>query len=502
MDTAKLKSKLSNNTGELAAALLIVQPLLDVLSYFMRQLGSTTVTTALRTALLFAVGLLGFWLSRRKKAYFIFFGVAGGFWLLHALNCLRLGYMDPVGDLAEYLKLVQFPLWTLCFLTFLREKPSLDLQAAGLLAANFAIILLVIALSFLTGRPEYTYANIQVGILGWFAVPTAQSAIVTMLSIGLLLWAFRTERLWIFSCGALVGFGLLYLTATRLTYYSAIIIAAGFLALILISGRQRLCCIPLCVALVLLVLAMNHSPMTLRRSIASESYEVYQAQTDRIMGSDKDFVYSGEPLEPALEQKLRRVYEEVYTQRDAAGQPLLGDLLERFGTERVMEAYNYSTQAKTLYHTRTKKLTVLRLTWDAQDMLTKILGFEYGNSVINGNTYDAENDFPALLCYYGWLGAGLYCCFAGGIVLLALAGALKNLRHLRQYATPELIAYSMMFALGFGAAQFSGNVMRRPSVTVYLSLAAAQIFYAACGESQGKLFARYERRPAVTMKKL
>lgn len=502
MDTAKLKNKLSNNSGEMMAALLAVQPLLDVLSYFMWQRGSTTVTTALRTFLLFAVGFMGFWLSRRKKVYFVFLGVAGGFWLLHALNCLRLGYMDPVGDLAEYLKLIQFPLWTLCFLTFLREKPGLDLQAAGLLAANFAIVLLVIALSFLTGKLEYTYANIQIGILGWFAVPTAQSAIVTMLAIGLLLWAYRTERLWVFPCAAVLGFGLLYLTATRLTYYSAILIAVGFLALVLIAGRQRWCCVPLCAALVLLVLAMNHSPMTQRRSIASESYDRYQAQTDQIMGEDKEFTYQGEPLEPALEQKLRRVYEEVYTQRDAAGQPLLGDLLERFGTERVMEGYGYSTQAKTLYHTRTKKLMVLRLTWEEQDMLTQILGFEYGNSVINGNTYDAENDFPALLCYYGWLGAGLYCCFAGAFFLLALAGLIKNFRHFRQYASPELISYSMMLALGLGAAQFSGNVMRRPSVTVYLSLAAAQIFYAARSESQGKLFARYERRPAVTVKKL
>ena len=30
-----------------------------------------------------------------------------------------------------------------------------------------------------------------------------------------------------------------------------------------------------------------------------------------------------------------------------------------------------------------------------------------------------------------------------------------------------------MLAFGFGAAQFSGQVLRKPSVTVYLSLAAA-----------------------------
>ena len=58
----------------------------------------------------------------------------------------------------------------------------------------------------------------------------------------------------------------------------------------------------------------------------------------------------------------------------------------------------------------------------------------------------------------------------------------------------------MLYVLGLGAAQFSGQVLRKPSVTVYLSLAAAQLYGLTKGS--GKLFARYDSRPAVTMKKL
>ena len=194
------------------AALLLVQPLLDVLSYFMQNLGMTALTTALRTVLLFAVSLYGFAISDRKRLYGLLWGVAGGFWLLHMLNCFRLGYQDPVGDAAEYLKLVQFPLWTAVFLTFFRQRPGLDLRAAALLAGNFALILLVIGLSYLTGRPAYTYdlpaRDFQKGLLGWFGVPNAQSAIVSMLAPGLLLWAWRTERLWVFSGACGLGLGL------------------------------------------------------------------------------------------------------------------------------------------------------------------------------------------------------------------------------------------------------------------------------------------------------
>ena len=499
----KLRQKLSAFTPQILAALLLIQPLLDVLSYFMRDLEATAVTTALRTVLLFTIGACGFLLSEKKRAYYIFLGVAGGFWLAHMLSCLRLGYVDPVADAGEYLNLIQLPLWTLCFVTFFRQKPRLAQQSAGLLAANFAIVLAIIALSYLTRMPEYTYARIQVGILGWFAVPTAQSAVVSLLTCGLLLWACRTERFWVFCVGALLGFGLLYATGTRLAYYSAILLAGGFFILFLLArGKMLLYCLPLAAVITALFLLWNVSPMTQRREAAQDSYEIYQAETDAIMGEDKDFVYTGGPIPKDVEKKIRRVYEEVYTQENAVGAPLLGDLLDRFGTERVMEAYRYSTRADVLYHTRTKKLKVMELTWAEQDTLTKVLGFEYANSQLGGNPYDPENDFPALVYYYGWLGAGLYCSFAGFVLLAVLARLLWHLRRLPEFLTVELGAYSMMFCLGLGAAQFSGNVMRRPSVTVYLSFAAAQIFQEIFRDSGRKLVARYEHRAGVTIKEL
>ena len=94
------KAKAAAPVGEIMAALLAVQPLLDVLSYFMGQVGATWVTTSLRTALLAAVCLYGFAITENRKAYYMMYGVVGGFWVLHMANCLRLGYQDPVGDAA------------------------------------------------------------------------------------------------------------------------------------------------------------------------------------------------------------------------------------------------------------------------------------------------------------------------------------------------------------------------------------------------------------------
>lgn len=505
MNPATLKRQMTCRGGEFLAALLVLQPLLDVLSYFMQQGGGNALTTALRTVLLAVVCAYGLAVAEDRRPYFVLYGITAAFWLAHALNCLRLGYLDPVGDAAEYLKLVQFPLWTLVFITLCRQKPDMDLRAAGLLAVNFAIILFIIALSYLTGRPAYTYdipsRGVKLGLLGWFGIPNAQSAILAMLLPGLLVWAYHRERLWQFALASGVGAGLLFCTGTRLTYYAAILTAAGFLVLVLLGGgRQRLCCIPLAVVLVLLVVLRGVSPMSQRQALTADSYQAYQRPTDEVMGADKDYVYDGGEIPPEVLKKITRVYEEVYAQKSFAGTPLLGDLLDRFGTQRVMEHYRYSTRASTLYNVRTKKLAAMALIWQEQDALTRLLGVEYARASINGSNYDPENDFPGLFYFYGWLGTGLYACFAGYFLLLAAAGCLRRLRRLNEYLTVSLGGWAMLYVLGLGAAQFSGQVLRKPSVTVYLSLAAAQLYTITKGS--GKLFARYDSRPAVTMKKL
>ena len=164
------REKLYYPVGEVMAALLVAQPLLDVLSYFMGLADGTWLTTTLRMLLLLTVCLYGFAITENRRAYYVMYGVAAGFWLLHMLNSFRLGYQDPVGDAAEYFKLIQFPLWALSFVTFFRQRKDLDYQVIGVLAANFGIILVVTALSYVLGHPVYTYdypdRNLFIGILG------------------------------------------------------------------------------------------------------------------------------------------------------------------------------------------------------------------------------------------------------------------------------------------------------------------------------------------------
>ena len=96
--------------------------------------------------------------------------------------------------------------------------------------------------------------------MGWFGVHSAQSAIVTLLVPGMLLWAYRKGKLWLFTLCSLLGFGLLYFTGTRVAYVGAILIAGGFLALVLLGRKRYVLCLPLAAALAALVVFQGASP--------------------------------------------------------------------------------------------------------------------------------------------------------------------------------------------------------------------------------------------------
>ena len=478
MIQATWKLKAAVPVGEVMAALLAVQPLLDVLSYFMGQAEATWLTTTLRTILLFAVWFYGCAIAEDRRPYYVMAGIIGGFWLIHCLNCLRLGYRDPIGDAAEYCKLVQLPLWTLAFTTFFRQRKNLDYRTIGMLALNFGIILLVIALSYCVGAPVSTYRyperGIYIGVMGWFSVANSQSCILVMLVPALLLWGLRSSRLWQFCLCCLGGFGLLYFTGTRLTYYAAILIAGAFLVLLVFRRQQLLFCVPLVLALILLVAFRGVSPMAERQNMGDDTTAIYEEQINEIMGEDSDYTYKdGENIPPEILEKISVVYTEVFGEEGLYDSTLLGDLIDTFGVDKVMEQYEYSIVPEILQNARLKKLSYMELLWNQQDFFTHLVGMEYENCKVKDRIYDPENDFPALLYYYGYLGIVLYGAFAVYFLLASLKGLVGDWRRVLciEFGVP-----AMMFALLLGGAQFSGNVLRKPSVTVYGSLAAALLF--------------------------
>lgn len=127
--------------------LFVVQPVMDVLSFGLTQCGvSNTVSLCLRFLVLFGTGALGFALSRHKKVYLTLGGIVLIFAVLHGWACLSAGYngwQNPIYDLTNYIRVVQIPLFTLCFITFLRETGEDGYQTVERgFVINFGLIVL------------------------------------------------------------------------------------------------------------------------------------------------------------------------------------------------------------------------------------------------------------------------------------------------------------------------------------------------------------------------
>lgn len=505
-----LKQKIENRLGALVLLLMAIQPAMDVLSYFLAEkLGSNAISTALRFLLLAVVALLGFVLSEKKHLYFVFYGVSGLFWILHAANCFRIGYRSPVSDAGNFLRMLNFPIFTLSMITFFQKGKEIQKSIYLGFAINLGEILLFTALPWALGQPIHTYGVLEVGVLGWFSIPSAQSAIIVLVVPLALYWAYRSGKYPVFLLAATLAFGLMFLTGTKLTFYSIFIVAGAYCFLFAINLKKKSIqyILPLLLLLVLVVAFRNQSPMAVRERMTDYSqgnYDDLVQNSLKSSGADDATLQSildgidPDSLTPEELEKVRRTLLGVYTDPDVYGAQFRG-LYDRFGVYNVMDAYGYTSKTSILSDTRVRKVTFAKLVWMEKDFATRIFGFEYSDMISGDEIYDLENDFPAIFYFCGYLGFVLYLSFFLYFAFLILRAfvrdvtdcsaerqgkpgnfVLKGLGSLWQgvcrYLTLEMGAVGMTFLLGLIAAQISGNVLRRPNVTVYFAAVSACIY--------------------------
>lgn len=516
-----IKTGLEKRLSAVVLAILVIQPALDVLSYFLGEWGSNALSTALRFLLLFAVALLGFLVSDKKRLYFLFYGVAGAFWLLHMVNCFRIGYDSPVSDAANFFRIVNFPIFTLSFITFFQKGEGIRKSIYLGFAINFGEVLLFTALPWILGRPVYTYESLGVGMMGWFGVANAQSAIIVLLVPLTLLWAYRTRKYPVFLAAALLCFGLMFATGTKLTFYSIFIIAGAYIFLFALNLKKRALryALPLLAVMVLVFAFRHQSPMDLRERMsayARGNYDQLVSQSLKNSGADEEVLqtlregFDEANTSEAKLEKIRRNLIGVYTDREVYGR-VLKDVHERFGVYNVMSAYEYTTEPTILSDSRVRKSIFARLVWEEKDLLTRLFGFEYSDMLMGESIYDLENDFPAIYYFCGYVGFVLYLLFFAYFAFIILRAFTQDVRAagkeramgagkaerkgsflsksvvfrafgifgkgVQRFLTIEMGGVGMTFLLAVIAAQISGNVLRRPNVTVYFAIAAACIYH-------------------------
>lgn len=499
----------------IVGAIIVIQPLLDVLSYFLGEMGSNSLSTALRFLLLMAVALLGFLVSDRKRVYFLFYGVMGLFWVAHMANCYRIGYQSMVADTANFLRIMNFPIFALSFVTFFKKGKGLGKFICAAFAINLGEIILFTALPWLTGNPVYTYDTLYLGVMGWFGVANAQSAIIVLVAPLSLFFAWKSGKYPLFLLSLVLSFGLMFVTGTKFTFYSIFIVAGAFIFLFVLNFQKKSLryVLPLLAVLVLVVAFRQYAPMQQRESQSAYALSNYQQRVEESLkntGADQEEL---EAIKEELEQsgsgggstvgdevRLQRLRDSlmgVYTDPEVYG-PVFENLYERFGVYNVMDAYDYTSEPSILSDSRVRKSMYAKLMWEEKDFVTHLFGFEYSDMIYNGSNYDLENDFPAVFYFCGYIGFTLYMLFLALFVGMIFKAFFQDVsaawreqqgkgRRLpvqslcsfgggvKRFLTMEMGAVGMTFLLAAIAAQISGNVLRRPNVTVYFAIAAAYL---------------------------
>lgn len=481
----RTKRKLSDIAPAFLFALLCAQPLLDIISYWANEWEFTALTTLTRFAMFAMVMIYGYIISDKKWTYIAAGGVLLAYWIVHMIACLRSpgGYVSPVSDANNFLRTIHLPLFTFAFITIFKKSDTVPVYVQKAFCVNMVIMMHALVISYMTGTEIHTYAD--AGLMSWASVHNSQSAILAFIIPLMLLYAYNKKNKWMYyitAAGCLIN---LFFVGTKVDYFSIFIISLSMMALLIIAGEKNLFYYSVLFLVALLcALCYNQSIAFDIKINHSTSMEIKQDYLEQAI--DQDPYEESLPdhisweifndLNPKEQYEIRKTY-----------QLYLGPVIQRFGFERVFEQYDYSLVVKELTATRPMKVNFAEMAFEDSDTMTKLFGYEYctlledytfedsqGKEITKQYIFDLENDFPSVFYYSGYVGFAVYLLFLAyfvGLILVAVITRFKRCVNLEN----GLLAVT--FGLMLGTSQYSGNVLRRPNASIYMSVILAYIFY-------------------------
>ncbi len=455
--------------------LIAIQPVLDIIAYW-RADSVATEAGYIRLAIMLLLPLSLLIKVKNKKRFILPFAVIGLYCFLHFMNCWRVGYINPVFDVAYTAKVVQMPVLAICLIYYLKDRRTKDQAVRGLLYAA-GITGASIALACITGTENVTYGE-GLGISGWVIDSNrcANSIILVTLSVFAVLPAVYSENK---AVNILLPFAvaIVFITnGTKACYYSIFAIFGGYAFYVILNriiGKKEIKRFFLITLVLLMITAVVIYPYTPRCKVTA----MQQAAASKDQGEleRKISALGYDPKALSREDKLnipevRAVIEDFYY-RAIIG--VIPDMIDRFGMDRILDKYDVTLNCADIISTRLMKLNYASLLWDECDPITHILGFEVSQMGTDG-LRDVENDWPALFYYYGYLGLAMYAGFIIYFILLIIKKLKENFK---SNLTSLNFSLGLCLVLQLGLAQFSGALVRRPNVSVYLSVILALIYY-------------------------
>lgn len=455
--------------------LIAAQPVLDVLAYWTNNTQSSWAGY-IRLVIMAVLPLCMLFKLEKKKHFLISMLIVGGFCVLHFLNCMRLGYIDMFRDVSYMARVAQMPVLAICFVYAVRDERMKRQAVSGLVVAS-ALVLLALVLAVLTGTANVTYGQ-GLGVSGWVIDNNrcANSIILVSLSCFAMYYAAKSKIKAVNVLVPVIVCAVFISNGTKACYFGLFAVMLGFAAFLVLNSlvnKAKLNKLLLAVLIASSLTAVVIYPYTPRARV-----EAWQASATALKDQDELVRLLNEkgydPAAMTTEEKLadpvvREIFETYYNK---LMWHVIPEMFDRFGMERVLREYDMTTSAATLIDVRLMKRTYAKMIWEDSDFLTHLVGYEV--SEITDPAYDPENDWPALFCYYGYLGFGLYVAFILLFMWKLVKKAFSDFK-----GSLNLLNFTLLLclALQLGLAEFSGALLRRPNVSVYCSVVLALIYY-------------------------
>lgn len=462
--------------------LIAAQPVLDVLAYWTNNTQSSWAGY-IRLVIMVLLPLVVLFKLKKKKHFLFSMFIIGVFCALHFLNCYRVGYIDVFRDVSYMARVAQMPVLTICFVYAVRDE-NMKNQCVKGLEVSALLVALALALAIITGTENVTYGQ-GLGVSGWVIDNNrcANSIILVTLSCFAMYFGAKSKNKFINVIVPIIVCTIFISNGTKACYFGLFAIMLGFAAFLVIDAilhKTKLNKLLLGVLLALSVTAVVIYPYTPRAKVeALEASAVALKDQDELVRILKEKGYDPENM--TVEEKLadpvvREIFETYYNK---LMWHVIPEMFDRFGMERIMREYDMTTSAAKLIDVRLMKRTYAKMIWDDSDALTHLVGFEV--SEIADPAYDPENDWPALFYYYGYIGFGLYIAFLLLFVWKLVKKVVSDFK-----GRINLLNFTLLlcFVLQMGLAEFSGALLRRPNVSVYLSVLLALIYYRAVRENK------------------
>ena len=470
------QSKLIRNLPHFVTIVFVLQPLMDILSFWQAELQmGNTLSLLLRMGVLGVVALMGFILSQRKRVYVLFGLVCAALWAGHVFFCMQKGYLNPISDVINYVRVVQMPLFAICFITFMKRNDKCFDGIKRGFVINFALIAAVLGISILTDTCRPTYELSHLGRMGWFLTSNAQSAVLSMLTPVVVWLAYQSKRQWLLWLTVGVAYIQLFWIGTRLAYAAMVATTIGLTFTFLVTRHvdwKRIAALFVC--MIVFMGCTKYSPMYKNQNYHSSHTSAQQGYIAQEM--EDSMSHLGESDDEKVnfwtltDAQKRYVLAPVYTFYS-------NDLCRRFTMNTVIEHYNYTFDVSALTNARDRKITYCELLQKEHPVGSTFFGMELQRMVWDDFNYDVENDFHGVYYLFGAVGLGLMIAFIGYFWVLILWALKKDAK---KYFTPAAGAFGISLCIAIVNAYFTAGVLRRPNSSFYLSALLAVIFYLVC----------------------